>query len=581
MIILRKIPYYVWMATFFLMLTVFIFRSSLMNMTTNLPDWLDYSLMVWIINQNTEHIRNLQLVHFFNSNIFYPFQGTMLFSDLLLPSSILGLFFQLFSSNPVLVFNLIFFATLPLNILASFLLWRVLFKEKLLIFFGTLITAFSPYFFLELGHFQLLNFWPFLFGLYFLFKEKFSIINAILIGLMISMEFFSSVYLWIFMLFVIGIWYGMKILQHYSKKETIKHLLIHGVVVLTTMGILSGIVIFKYVQIKQSYNIVRSPGEYILYSAHLSDYLFTNYYHSFISTTKLINAWNNFNMHKIGESASFPGFALLFLAIIGLTSFQKNNKEPSIGIKLSFYNIYFLILLIMGFLFSLGPRLNVNGTYLAVPLPYYVLLKFVPLVEPIRANARWMLLLFIGLAYFALLGLKKIGAHGTKGVVITGVLSILLILEIAPVNRTSDRKEYYPQVYQVVQEKCKTGPKVLLEYPLTRFIAKNNLIEDLTYKNQLQMASINHKCLLVNGYSGYTPKDYERYENQLFWAIEKKDKDLFWQLIAERKVNLFKLNKESLYKDRVEIIKSWLKDQSRVRVYINNDSYLVAEIYKI
>lgn len=579
MIAIKKVPKLIWGITFFALLIIFIFRSILFNISTNLPDWQDYSLMVWITNQNTEHIKNAHIQNFFNSNIFYPFEGTMLFSDLLLPASILSLFFQQFSSNPILVFNLVFFITLALNIWSSFLLWSLFFKKGLLIFFGTLITAFSPYFFMELNHFQMINFWPFLFGLYFLFKERYTVKNSILVGAIISLEFFLSVYLWIFMLFAIGIWYGMQLIRRYIQKKLLMNLVVHGFVVLLTTSILSGLFVLKYIQVKQSYNIVRSPEEYILYSAHLSDYLFTTYYGSFIYSTKQATLWNGFNHHNAGEFAVFPGVALLFLSAIGLVALRRSTNSFSILIKLSFYNIYFFILLILGFLFSLGPRLSINGEYTGIPLPYYAVLKFIPLVEPIRANARWMFLLFLGLSYFAIQGLKKISSGGKRSLVLTVIFSTVFLLEIIPFNKTSEKKEYYPLLYKTIEEECISNPKkVLLEYPITRFTTFNNIIENLTYQNQLQLASVKHKCLLVNGYSGYIPKDYERYENQLFWAIEKKDKDTFWKLMAERKINFFKLNKSSLYEDRVTVLEDWLSDKLKSKIYLNDNYYLFAEI---
>lgn len=581
MIILKKISSYVWMIVFFILLIIFIFRSLLLNISTNLLDWQDYSLMVWITNQNAGHIKNFQINNFFNSNIFYPFEGTMLFSDLLLPSSILTLMFQQFSSNPILVFNLIFFTTLILNIWSSFLLWRLFFKQGLLIFFGTLVSAFSPYFFMELNHFQMINFWPIFFGLYFLFKEQYTVKNSILVGVMISLEFFLSVYLWVFMLFAIGIWYVMQFLYRYFQKKFLKNIIVHGFLVLMTISVLSGVFVLKYIQVKQSYDIVRPPEEYILYSAHLSDYLFTTYYKSFLYSTKLANLWNSYNQHNVGESGAFPGIVLLFLSVTGLIILRKKIRSFSILIKLSFYNIYFFILLVSGFLFSLGPRLSINGAYTGIPLPYYALLKFIPLVEPIRANARWMFLLFLGLSYFAVLGLKRLNSGGKRSLILTIIFSAIFLLEIVPFNKITGKKEYYPVVYNTLEEKCTPDPKILLEYPLSRFTTQNNIIEDLTYKNQLQLASLRHKCKLVNGYSGYTPKDYERYEDQLFWAIERKDEDMFWRLMSERKVNFLKLNKDSLYEDRVVTIENWLRDELKSKIYLDDDKYLLVELSQV
>lgn len=562
----------------FISLVAFIFRSLVTNISTNLSDWLDYPLMVWIINQNLDHIKGFQLNSFFESNIFYPHHGTLLFSDLLIPPTILALIFNLFSSNQILVFNLVFFSTIFLNIWASWLFWGVLFSDKRLLFFGTLITAFSPFFFLSLGHFQMVNLWPFLFGLHFLFKEKFSIKNALIIGSMISLEFLSSVYLGIFMLIAISVWYLLKISSQYFRGKVISKILTHGVAVLVTFILTSGFFIFKYIQIKQDYGIIRDPSEYVTYSAHITDFLFTNHYNSVVSSLYPSKLWNSFNKHTIGESGAFPGIALLLLALFGMFKIIKEKKLPFLSLNLSYYNCYFIILIILGFLFSLGPRFSANGIYLGVPLPYYPVQKFVPIVEPVRANARWIFLLFLGLSYFALLGLQKLIAKTKLGKIFVMFLSILVLLETAPINKLTGKKEYYPLVYKKIEEICLEDPKVLLEYPMSRFIMHNNIIENLTYRSQLQLASIKHKCSLVNGYSGYIPKEYEEYESTLFWAIEKKDENLFWKLLTDKRVKFFKLNKDSLYEDRVKLIESWLSNKSGTKIYLNDNQYFLAEI---
>src|SRR5258708_1707423 len=101
----KKIFQFVLFFTPLLLLTIFIFRSLLFNLSTNLLDWFDYPLMVWTIFQNVEHLRNLSLNGFFNSNIFYPFQGSLLFSDLLLTQSLMALPLSFFFQNKILVFN--------------------------------------------------------------------------------------------------------------------------------------------------------------------------------------------------------------------------------------------------------------------------------------------------------------------------------------------------------------------------------------------------------------------------------------------------------------------------------------------
>ncbi|MDO8638702.1 MAG: hypothetical protein Q7R43_03940, partial [Candidatus Daviesbacteria bacterium] len=101
----------IYLSYFFIMffLALFIFRSLVFNITKNLPDWNDYPYITWTIFQNADHVKNLQFDGFFDANAFYPFKGTLLFSDLLLPQSLIVILISYFTANPVLSFNILFF----------------------------------------------------------------------------------------------------------------------------------------------------------------------------------------------------------------------------------------------------------------------------------------------------------------------------------------------------------------------------------------------------------------------------------------------------------------------------------------
>ncbi|MDO8658703.1 MAG: hypothetical protein Q7K55_08230, partial [Candidatus Levybacteria bacterium] len=463
----------IYLSYFFIMffLALFIFRSLAFNITKNLPDWNDYPYITWTIFQNADHIKSLQFHGFFDANAFYSFKGTLLFSDLLLPQSLIVILISYFTANPVLSFNILFFILLALNIVGSLYFWKSIFSDHKIIFFASLLTIFSPYFFLNSNHFQMISIWPYLFGIGFLLRKGLTIKSAVIVALLTTIEFLSSVYLSVFMLFTISIWV---ILTFYSRREELIHFdrLRKNIVISTIKGvgvfclafiILSGPFILKYMQAQKSYGISRDYGEYVLYSAHLTDYFFTTHYNSFISTLSPIVKWNSFNMHRLGEAGGFPGIVLLSLSLLGLFFYSRNSSSLNLKLLLSFNHVFFLILTASGLIFSLGPRLNANGTYLAIPLPYEILLKFNPLVEPIRATARWSFIFYFGLVYFACIGLKKINQR-TKSNLGIGLLSILFLLEIVPINKISESKNYYPEVYKTIEGLCQSKG-VLLEYP--------------------------------------------------------------------------------------------------------------------
>lgn len=538
-------------------------------------DWYDYPYVIWIIYQNIIHIKTLDFGGFFNTNAFYPFTGTLLFSEILLPETLIGLIPSLFTKNPVAVFNIILIVGFILNLVASFYFWKVFFKSLRIIFLLTLITAFSPFIFLNLGHFQMLNIWPFLFGMSALLSKIQDRKNILLSGVWLSVQFLSSVYLCIFMGVLIGLWYFTEIIFSQKKILTLKNLGKRLSIIMVVFFVLTGPFLVNYIRVKNQYHIQREYWEYVQYSAHITDY-FYSHYASMESKIPLFVKWNQLDKH-VGESAGSPGFLLLFMATLGIFTFLK-KKYLVLGVSLTQEKVYFLAVMLIGFIFSLGPRLNVNGTYIGIPLPYDIVIKLLPFFEPIRVTARWSLLFYLGLTYFAAIGIEKIIARFGKVYLIIFLLSVVYIFEIIPPYRPSIARNYYPDEYNFVARECSSKQGVLLEYPLTQDKKEANIITNLNYRSEMMLASVMHGCKIVNGYSGYIPMEYQLYEERLYNAVNVGDKEAFWKLIKDRNVNLFKLNKKELYAKKEEIIEGWLRGSPEAQVLFDDPETIIIRI---
>lgn len=559
---------------FFLLLTTFIFRSLLLNISTHLLDWYDYPLYVWTMFQNIQHIKNGSFDGFFDGNIFYPFKGVLLFTDLFLPTSLIGFILSFFTKNIILIFNIVFFITIFLNITAVFMFWKNYFSSKWLLFFTTLTTAFSPFFFLETGHYQMLNFWPMFFGMAFLTRKQFSLKNAVVVGIFIGIQFLVSVYFSIFMLFALGIWYLIEVWPVRRKKQNLLKVFRHAVFVLLAFFAVAGFFIFKYIQVKNAYEIIRPLWEYVIYAANLTDYFFANY-NSLVTNTSFVQKWNSFNQHF--SSAQFPGLVLLTLSIIGMFIYQRVKKNSLFSFSLSPQNIFFITLMILGFIFSFGPRLSVNGTYIGIPLPYAIVLKLVPFFEPIRADVRWSFFFYFGLVYFATLGLQKLASFRKEATLVI-FFSVLYLFEIVPISKLTEVKAYYPSVYKFIEDECREKRQVVLEYPLTQDKKGGNIVTNLTYRTQMIMASMHHDCDIINGYSGYIPKDYERFENEFYTTVNIGDEEMFWQLLKQRNVNIVKFNKNEIYENKKILIEKWLGSSTKSKILFNDSTFLIAKL---
>lgn len=553
----------------FIFILLFIFRNLVSNLSTNLLDWRDYPYIIWVMFQSVTHITSLDFANFFETNAFYPHKLTLMFSDILLPQTLILLPFLSLTQNIILSFNIMFLITFILNFVASFLFWKQIFKKDLIAFLGSLFFIFSPFFHLQLSHFQMLSLWPFLFAFYFLFKHEDAPKTRylILIGLFTTIQFLSSVYLSVYLIFSILVFYSLKLLPSKRIKGTIFKLFVICFVFLLT----SGIFIKGYLDMKNTYDIKRDIKEYITYSAHLSDYIFTSQIKSVIHQSPIMKLWNkadkNWSLHS-----SFPGFLIFMLSLFGLFKISRDKQLVTISILLNREKTFFLILVVAGFFFSLGPRLNFNGNYAHIPLPYAVIIKFSPFAEALRVPSRWSFIFFLGLTYLSLLGINKLESKLNIKVLATAVF-VLFILEYIPINITSHAEQYINENDQKLEHLCKNTKKVLLKIPVTHLDVAPDIITGLNYITKAQISSTYHNCLMINGYSGYDLPQIFELRDKINDAIVKNDLLAFLKLVKENNIDIVEFSPnlfiEELKEPGSEFIKSLSKGTQFIKISDN------------
>lgn len=524
---------------------LFVFRDLGLNISTNLLDWRDYPYIIWVMFQSVTHISNLDFINFFGTNAFYPNKLTLLFSDILLPQSLILLPLLSLTKNLILSFNLTFFITFILNYIALFLFWKQIFKKDVIAFFGSLFVIFSPFFYMELSHFQMMSYWPFFFALYFLFRyeTKKDTKSLILTGLFITIQFLASVYLSVYLIFSIMIFY---VLQLFSQKR-FKPVLSKISIILLAFILTAGVFINGYIDMKNTYNIKRDIKEYINYSANLSDYIFTSKIISLVHQSEIMQSWNKADKNT-GAHSSFPGFLIFTLALFAIFRLSRNKQIISFSIDLNKEKAFFLILLISGLLFSLGPRLKFNGNYAHIPLPFSAVLKLVPATDATRAPVRWSFLFFLGFIYFSLISLNKLEQKPYRKVILLFVF-VIFILEYLPTKITSAKSSYINNDYKILKNICADNKKVLLELPVTHLNAYPNIIEGLEYISKVELASTYHKCNIVNGYSGYDLPENFILSDILSKYIEEGNVKTFIKEIQKRKIDMVKFNQYYFIKE--------------------------------
>jgi len=487
----------------------------------------------------------LDFKNIFETNAMYPMSDSLSFAEHFFFPSFLIMLMSFFIRNSLAQFNLFY----VLNHILVFFTFYLFISTVTRKFWGRILSSFyitfGPYFFTQLGHAQMLIIWPLFLALYFLqiyFRER-KTKYLIIVGILIGLQFLSAVYLGLMSLVILGVWFVISSLR----EDGLVKIIVNGLIIILFFTLTAFVSIYGYLELKNKYPTKRDTREYIIYSAHVTDYVFPSQnIRSLLYNTKVFKAWSRFDNHAWGEKAAFIGILPLMLSVIAL--FQAKISKSRLEIRLSASRVILvaLILIIVGALFSLGPRLNVNGQYLHIPLPYYFILKFIPLINVMRALARWYFLVSFGIAVLISLGYEKLTrSKSTKFSDLFGFLALLfLIHEFYPKPVETIEREWWTETYEKTKKICENNPGPLLEYPLTYRNADGNIIKDLQYKTSILLASTEHGCRILSGYPGFEPPQYLKLKEEFDNGLSKADGALAYK----KGFKYVKINKNAISK---------------------------------
>ncbi len=564
MIFFKKHKFYI-VSTFCIFILVLLYNHTIiLNIKTALIDWLDYPLMVYIIQNNIKHLASLNFTEFNNISMYYPSPNGIYFTDILLPQSILGLIIYPFTKNYIFTFNLIFFFTIFLDIVSLHFFWSKLFKDKKIVSLLTFLFIFSPYIFSMYFHYQMLIFSFYFFSLGILLKAK-NKKQYFLAGIFSGLQFISGVYIGIYSLTTTGIFF---VWQLYKKKK-LKDTFNNGLLFLLGFLIIAGYFVFKFAETKANYNIIRRADTYVNSAMQITD-IFFNPFPS-LWTTKVYYKINLYS-HRLGYEAFTSGFILLFITLFGLVKLIKKKKTK----QEKYFANFILLLLIWGLIAILGPRLSINGKYLAIPLPYIIPLKFGIVFEPLRVVSRWFFIVQIGLLYLTGYSLNYLFKKYSlkKSLLIITMLLTLYLIELMPIKQRKQVDTYQTQAYNYIVKNCQQNQTVL-EYPFAPQLPKTTAGDNLQYWVKIILNQMHYRCQLVNGYSGFQPKHIDNYINNFNRAIDDSSIKELTSLLREKNVRYIKINKKYLLENNLDKVYNLFVTSPFKTILNNNDNLIV------
>jgi len=519
--------------------------------------------MVYILEQNIKHLSALDFANFGNISMFYPSPGGMFFTDLLLPQSFIGLLIFPLTKNYILTHNVVFFIMALLNIISLHFFWSKIFKKKIIIFLLSLLFVFSPYTFSMYYHYQMISYSFFFFSLGLLLTAK-SNKHFFLSGVFSGLQFLASAYLGIYSVITALIFYVWKLYKEKNLKKTIRT----GLIFLFGFAIVAGYFLFKFIEIKKLNNIQRTADLYVNSSMQITD-IFFNQLPS-IWTNKFYYKINTYS-HRLGNEIFSIGYILLSISLFGAYKLKKAklNKQDK------FIKGFLVLLLAWGLIAVLGPRLSINGRYLATPLPYILPLKLTPFFEALRVVSRWFFLIQIVLLYFAGHAFKFILKKYSfkKSLQIIVIILVLYAIEIIPVKHRQVVNTYQDYGYDQIASRCK-NTDVVLEYPFSPEQPITTIEISLEYWTKMLLNQMHYNCQLVNGYSGFRPKHISDYIDNFNNAVLRDDVPAIMDLLKQKNVKFVKINRNFLLPDSIEKLKSIFK-RDEFEILENDLKYLI------
>jgi hypothetical protein len=449
-----------------------------------LKDRGDPLLNSWILSWNIHKIAHLDFGHFFDTNIFYPNQRTLAYSEYLLPQSLAVLPIWIIFKNPVLAHNLALLLGFLTSGLGMFALARYLVRNDYAAVVAGIIFAYSPFMFAHMAHVQVATAGGLPLALLFLHKffETGRRKDILLFTLFYVLQFLANGYYGIYLSLIAGLlmvfWTIQK--KRYRERRFWTNIALFVLIAAVCLAPF----LAQYLQARGDMGFARAMGP----STPLKSYL---------ATAPINRLYGKVTAPFFrGEGELFPGLIAVILGGAGIAlGFRRKWKARGPGDEPRGALPVYAAMLLFAVLVTLGP-----------PGPYVLLYKYVPGFDGLRVVSRFHIITMLALSVLAAIGAKRLFSTETNRLksIAKALIVLLLLVEYAsfpiplqPVDVGRD----IPAVYEWLA--LQPDDLVLIELPLPKEERYVGITECIRLYH-----STYHWKKMVNGFSGYFPPIY-------------------------------------------------------------------------
>jgi hypothetical protein len=406
----------------------------------------DARLIVWTLAWDNHAV--LSRLPLFDSNIFFPASHSLSYNEHLFGVSLFSLPVYALTRNPVLAYNLLWWATFPLNLLSMHALLRRHVPDDPAAFGGACVYTFSFYKMSHAyGHLHLL--WTWLLPLSLLLLERWAerptLARALYWGAAVLLQSLASWYLAVMTAVAhvpIAVFMAPDWLRRGRARQLWQLLLALALVAAVVWPFAK-----PYLALPHS-----GTTEMASYSADRYAYLLPP------ENTILGRSWVQYAARwpfrvwprrLWGEQRLYIGYVAMIAGAIGMVSFVRRRQWTVLGAHMS--------LSVLALFLAFGP--STTGTWTP-----FSLLHAIPGVGAFRAPARFTLLVLLGLSMFVAEGLRTLRRGRLRWRVTAALVVVLMLVEWYPIDVPGGKPQPapIPVVYRLAVVR---GARALVSLP--------------------------------------------------------------------------------------------------------------------
>lgn len=485
---------YVLPLVFFLGITFVINPTIFTGFSTQIEK-NDGRLLAWTVSWDIHKLLTDPL-NIYNANIYYPNSNTLTYSEHFIAGSILAIPVWLITNgNPAASFNFLMILGYTLNAFCAYILVKYLTKRRLAGIVAGIIFGYCSYRIANFGHLQNMLVFYIPLVVYFLFRYFENKKTKFLVGVGASL-LLMSLTSWYHMIFIWAMFVLLMAYFIYKKQLERKDILRFGIMIAANLIVILPFAL-PYFAFNKENQSAYTINELKIYSADIGGYLMPPP-NTFIGGVVL--PWLKITKDRWQENINFLGYIALALSIIAVFSFKRTSY--GFKVKIDKTKLIFAAIGLFFVLLSFGPFLHLSDMVTRIPLLYWFVFNLLPPIRFIRVTGRFATVVFLFLGILAGFGFARILSKFKSrkwAVAFTGIVSLLILTEYYPYHNFFSYEDVAktPQVYNKV--KTDSTVKAILELPID--------VGPFETTKYIYYAGIHFKPI-VNGYSGFEPKDY-------------------------------------------------------------------------